>query len=929
MKNKFVIVDLETTGHSPEQGDRIIEIGIVVIQNNEIIATYSTLLNPGIDITPFITNLTNISNSDVKNSPTFSEIAPDIISFFKDAYFIAHNVPFDLRFLNYELQKIDLPELTNKTIDTVEVSRILFPQAPSYKLTELAAYLHINHDIPHRALEDALVTAKIFFEIQKRFRDLPYETIDQLLKLEKYFKSDLYEILKYQRNNLSFSSKEEGKYNVFQGLAFKKIPEIKKYDEEHEYKFGPLLDNIYEEEGKLKRFLNNYEKRLGQREISELIFDSFTHKHHSLIEAGTGIGKTIAYLIPALYKAVTDGQRIVLSTYTTQLQAQLLNNEIPVLEKVLPFPFSVAMLKGQRHYLSLERFAFELNEQTVDTNYDIALTKAMILVWITETDTGDIDEIQLSKSGYYFFEQINTRAEGSINSDSPWFRYSYYIHAKKRAQAAHLIVTNHALLCTDLYNNYEFIPAYNYVIIDEAHHFAQAAARQGALTVENTVINYTLNQLGTSEELRFISSITNELTTFPFNERNWNLMFEEVKLAVNELFQAIISYVKNKGKKLQSMSDTGRIQYRLDSKLDGNSSWYGISEISSNVIFLLKDIIKILNKLSEETKLSQIKLDQREKDINFYIETLNKYIKTLDSFFNPKNLAQKVKWIEIESNERVFLFEKPLKIADYLQAHLFSKKESVVFTSATLTMRDSFSHIINQLGLSREEVITKQIHSPYNYEEQILFAVPKDFPQINEDEEQFIYATCEAISSIAEVTEGRTLVLFTSYNMLKKCYYLLQETIDIDEYRLIAQCITSGSRMRLQKNFQCFEKAIVLGTSSFWEGIDIPGEDLSSLIIVRLPFQPPNHPVYQAKAKELEKMGKNPFYSLALPEAVLRFKQGFGRLIRSHEDRGVIFVCDSRIMTASYQSFFTKSIPNLKIHFEDTSVLLKKIEKWF
>lgn len=927
MKNKFVVVDLETTGHSPEDGDRIIEIGIVVIENNEIARTYSSLLNPGREIPPFITNLTNITNEDVKNSPSFSQVAKHIVEFFKDAYFVAHNVAFDLRFLNDELEGVNLPPLRNKTVDTVEVSRILFPQAGSYKLTDLASYLQISHKQPHRALEDALVTAKVLFKIQKRFLELPFETIEQLLKLEVYFHSDLRELLNTQYERLLFSHIEKDKYNVFHGIAFKKLPPIRKNHELFKASFKSFLQDIYEEAGGLEKSLKNYEYRAGQREISESVYASFLDQQHSFIEAGTGIGKTIAYLLPALYHAASTGERVVLSTYTTQLQSQLLNNEIPLLKEILAFPFSVAMLKGQRHYLSLERLAHELKEETLENNYDIALTKAMILVWITETETGDLDEIQLSKAGYYFFQQINTRAEGPINKNSPWFKYSYYIQAQKKAQSAHVVITNHALLCTDLYNDYKFLPAYKYALIDEAHHFEGTAIRQGALSLDNTLMNYSLNQLGRSDEDRLVANLLGDKGILSFDEEQWNILFDRVRININELFQAIIYDVKSKNKGAKSTSDTGRVQYRLKEQDKYRASWLGITEVALKVIALLKEMTIRLDSMIEAGSHKEGQVNQ--KDINFYIESLESYIRSLESFFQLKDLSERVKWIELESGDKVFLYEKPIYVADFLQDSFFNKKKSIVFTSATLTMRNSFSHIRNQLGLKEEEVLTKQIASPYNYNKQVLFTVPKDFPNIKEDEEEFIYASCEAISSIAKITEGKTLVLFTSYHMLRKSYYLLQETMDLDEYRLIAQGISSGSRMRLQKNFQSFDKAILLGTSSFWDGIDIPGEDLSSLIIVRLPFQAPNHPLFQARAKELEKSGKNPFYSLALPEAVLRFKQGFGRLIRSHEDRGIIFVCDSRLMTSSYRSFFTKSIPDLKVHYEDMTSIIKRIEKWF
>src|SRR5690625_943791 len=286
--------------------------------------------------------------------------------------------------------------------------------------------------------------------------------------------------------------------------------------------------------------------------------------------------------------------------------------------------------------------------------------------------------------------------------------------------------------------------------------------------------------------------------------------------------------------------------------------------------------------------------------------------------------------MEIEAygaKNSVYIYSEPIDVAQLLQEEFFSKKQSIILTSATLTIRNSFTFIKNRLGLTTKDVFTAKIQSPFQYKSQVQLMIPKDFPHINDDD--FVYSTCEAILSLAEVTKGRMLILFTSYEMLRKSYQILREMMDLDEYMLIAQGISSGSRTRLKKNFQTFDKAILLGTSSFWEGVDIPGEDLSSLMIVRLPFQPPNHPLFEARAAELKRTGKNAFFDLSLPHAVLRFKQGFGRLIRSTNDRGIVFVCDARIVKARYGSFFTKSIPDVPISYDSTSVLMQNAKVWF
>src|SRR5699024_6950569 len=278
----------------------------------------------------------------------------------------------------------------------------------------------------------------------------------------------------------------------------------------------------------------------------------------------------------------------------------------------------------------------------------------------------------------------------------------------------------------------------------------------------------------------------------------------------------------------------------------------------------------------------------------------------------------------------VYLYSEPTDVSKLLSTDFFDNKKSVILTSATLTMRNSFSFIEKRLGIPSERLIKEKINSPFSYKDQVQLMIPNDFPDIKYgNTDDYIYSISESIVSLAEITSGRMLVLFTSYDMLRKTYYLLKETAKSTDFNLIAQGISSGSRSRLKKNFQTYEKAILLGTSSFWEGIDIPGENLSCLMIVRLPFQPPNHPLYEAKSANLKANGKNPFFELALPHAVLRFKQGFGRLIRSTHDRGIVFVCDARIVKARYGSFFTKSIPNVPTTYDSTSVLMQKAKEWF
>ncbi|PAV29472.1 ATP-dependent helicase DinG [Virgibacillus profundi] len=931
---KYVIIDLETTGQTPSKDDKIIEVGIVVIENNKITDHYSTLLNPSMPIPPFISNLTGIVDKDVEDAPTFKEKANEINDIFRDGYLIAHNVPFDLGFLNTELANNGVHPLSNPVLDTVELSRILYPKAPGYKLGQLAEFLNIHHNEPHRALSDAYVTAKLFLNLKEKLDSLPFETINQLLKLEKTFKSDLYPLLKERYEKSAFSTVENENIVSYSGLAFRHIEVVKEKQDSIEVSYGDYLDSIYEKDGSMQQHMKNYEKRNGQREMSEAIFDAFQIHKHALLEAETGTGKSLAYLIPAIYDAKKTKRRTVISTHTTQLQAQLLEEEIPLIQKLVDFEFKAALLKGKSHYISLEKFERSLDSDQQD-NYDMALTKAMILVWITETETGDIDEIHLPSSGYLFYRKVSTDTEGYIDPYSPWFSHSYYQKARKRAQQADIIITNHALLCTDMFNDYQFLPSYDKVIVDEAHHLEETASRHYGLKLDYINMQFILNQIGSTTEAKSLGKV---LSKYSFDKEQlslekWDTIFVDTKYEVDDLFRSLFQYVVDQQKKNKSLSDIGRTQYRFETEKEDPKKWNTIEEMATRLTFYLRDLIHILAEIEQYFEKKEVlnKFDKDELKVN--IELLQSFIDRIEKLFLIEESIEQVRWIEIEtygSRNAVYLYSEPTDMSQLLANDFFTRKQSVILTSATLTMRNSFTFIQNRLGLPEESFIAKNINSPFLYDEQVQLMIPDDFPDIKYGNlDDFVYATCEAILSLAEITNGRMLVLFTSYDMLRKSYRLLRETIDLDKYVLIAQGISSGSRTRLKKNFQTFDEAILLGTSSFWEGVDIPGDDLSCLMIVRLPFQPPDHPIYEAKSNYLKEAGKNAFFELSLPNAVIRFKQGFGRLIRSTNDRGIVFVCDARIIKARYGKFFTESIPNVPITFDSTPEIMKKAEKWF
>ncbi|WP_371069191.1 ATP-dependent DNA helicase DinG [Sediminibacillus sp. JSM 1682029] len=928
----FAVVDLETTGHTPSKGDKIIEIGIVVLQNGTVVKEFSSLVNPGTTIPPFITNLTGIRDEDVEDAPVFPDIVDEVITCFADAYVVAHNVPFDLGFLNYEIQTAGRKALQHPVLDTVELARILLPQAPGFKLGQLSEYLSLRHADPHRALSDADVTAKLLLCLFARLELLPLETLTQLQSLETRLKSDLFAILQAYMDAAAFTEQEREDLEIFRGIALKQIPDREASEGQPLPAYADFLDLIYEQGGKLSGFMAGYEKRPGQREMSETVFDAFESKQHALIEAETGTGKSMAYLLPAIYQSLAKGQRVVISTHLTQLQSQLLEKEIPLLQAMVELPFQAALIKGKQHYISLSKFEKEIFSEQQD-NYDITLTKAILLVWLTETDTGDIDEVQLPSSGKNFFRSISTESEGYLDPRSPWFSRSFYQRVRNKVQHANLVITNHSLFCTDLTSDFQLLPSYKMAIIDEAHHLEATAAKHFGLKLDYVGIQHLFNRIGTTDPGDWFHRALAASEEIPEASGNWDDLWQQSKVEADELFRYVFHYVLEQNRRNTALNDIGRMQFRFDKDNEDTQSWNAIKEMAGRLSFLIRDLIHILSQIKKAeggTETGSQATDLMD-EVQSFIELLQNLIDELEHFFFSADPNQ-VKWAEIEAHgakNAVYLYSEPVEVASALFEDLFSKKDSIVLTSATLSMNKSFNYIRERLGLPSETTIEKKIQSPYQYNQQVQLMVPNDFPDMKYgNPEAYILAVCEAVYSLAEISEGRMLVLFTSYDMLRKAHQVLKELTEEKDFILIAQGISSGSRARLKKNFQAFERSILLGTSSFWEGVDIPGSDLSSLVIVRLPFQPPDHPVYQAKSAQLKETGKNPFMELALPNAVIRFKQGFGRLIRSSTDRGIVMICDERIVKARYGKYFTDSIPEVPITYDSTSKIIEKAEAW-
>lgn len=930
---RFVVVDIETTGPSFQQGDRMIQIGMVVIENGQIVERFSSFINPKTKIPNFIQQLTGIKESDVVDAPSFQTIAAKVYELLEGAYLVAHNVHFDLPFLEAAFKEAGFDSFFVQVIDTVELARLLLPTEESYKLSYLAQLFSLSHDRPHQADSDAEVTALLCLSLFEKLESLPLVTLEMLAQLSTSFISDITEIIEEMIHKKSvIYAKDDAQFERIGKIAIKKQQDDKVEDTPTLPPFAEILELLFGPHGRLKKAFTHYEEREGQLKMIQAVNTVFSDHQHALIEAGTGTGKTLAYLLPAIYQALSKNSPVVISTQTIPLQEQLMEREIPLLEKVLPFAFQSALVKGKNHYLCLQKFSEQL-QQFEEDNYELILAKGQLLVWLVETDTGDVEELNLTGGGQQFWREVACDESCSF-TNCPYYEHCFYERSRRRAKKAQIVITNHALLLSDLAYDYSLLPTYSYAVIDEAHHFEECSTNYLGTKTDYLSFAYYFNRLSQVDGkglLQKIQQLANLVGNSAVDEQLFQLKEERERLheEIDHLFRMIRAYVLRHVKR--DVDDRGRVSYLYEAHSEKQDGWHEIlteaEQVKANMKTFTQTILSIEKQLENVKESFSFKQKSLLSDLRGVREQLEAEGEKLSSLLLEYDPAY-VYWIEVEergAKNATFLFKKPVDVSDELADRFFAKKKSVVLTSATLTVKESFAYTIDQLGLADFGPSTLSIPSPFNYEEQALICIPTDVAPIQGNQEEFVYDLATKISITNETLPGKMLVLFTSFSMLKNTYEALKPYAEEMGIPLFAQGVSGGSRAKLMKSFRQVDEGILFGLSSFWEGIDLPNDELTMLVIVRLPFTSPEQPLFVAKANRLEENGRNSFVDLSLPQAVLRFKQGFGRLIRTKRDRGIVMIFDKRIVEKSYGKLFFQSLPKTTVKSGKLADLLEEM----
>ena len=682
------------------------------------------------------------------------------------------------------------------------------------------------------------------------------------------------------------------------------------------------VKDYFSEEGILVRDIG-FEYRKEQEDMAHVVEKSVNENKKLIVEAGTGTGKTLAYLIPAIRWAVENKKKVIIATNTINLQEQLLLKDIPLAKSIIKEDFSYALVKGRNNYVCKRLF----NELALGKNIDIETYSIeareqieYILKWGHKTKTGDKADLPFEVLPEVW-ELIQSTTELCIGKKCPYRKECFYMKTRMEKLEADILISNHHVFFADLNvraetdfdTEYLILPRYDMVIFDEAHNIESVA--RSYFSVEVSKISFT----------RLLSRIYQKKSRK--KEKSALIRVEESiddkSLKDTSQYIQLLNSIKEETSILQNISDEyfDEIRKMYDSKADMpirktlNNFEMTKSRFLENLrekkSFFERKMNEFLNDLMAFSNVIDEEKDKNPEVINFvnHIKIYKSYIDNF-KFINEFSNDDYIYWLDINAKRtNVVLTATPLNIAQKLSSVLFENLNRLIFASATLATNGNFNYFKNSLGLNEEKCIEEIIKSPFNYDEQMSVYIPNDILD-SENINAFVTDASRFILEILTKTQGKAFVLFTSYTMLNQIYYSIGKKLKNAGFEVFLH--GEKQRSQLIKEFKESKNPILFGTTSFWEGVDVQGENLSNVIITKLPFLVPTDPIVSAISKKIEEEGRNSFTDYQLPEAIIKFKQGIGRLIRKKSDSGNIFILDSRILKKKYGTLFIQALPSRK-----------------
>jgi len=716
---------------------------------------------------------------------------------------------------------------------------------------------------------------------------------------------------------------------------------------------APNLKKLLSTEGLLAQKLENYESRPQQQMMLEKVADSFNENKIALIEAGTGTGKTMAYLLPAIEWSVKNRERTVIATGTINLQEQLINKDIPLLQQTLDLKFRAELVKGRTNYACKRKLAEAETQPDLFTEMTQQQELHDIIAWAKKSADGSKSDLAFIPQEQ-IWEKIQSESDTTLRAKCKFYHECFFYNARRRAASADVLIANHHLLFADLSVRQEsgessevaVLPKYQRIIFDEAHDIEEVASNYFGAAASYHGILRTLHKLYRVKDTKFTGVLPFTMAKMQKAagkvSRSLLDKFRQqiemvcepavghVEFRLKDLMDQLFLWVSSKGNKPSSTSgeNFSEIKLRLTPAVVQDKSFQEITKRQTPV--LLQEMRQCADQLGELLKLCDLAEYQIGSeaasiavDIKAQAGRLLEMAKEIETVLLDHN-ENTIRWLEVKESRWgniVRLRSAPLEVAPILQKAVFNKFQTVVLTSATLAVGKSFDFLEKSLGLSEaakgarkdsdltRRKIAAQLGSPFDFDRQALIVIPTDIPEPNaRDYPQHLR---ESLLRALKISRGRAFILFTAYGLLNQMYRELAP--ELAQLGIVALKQGQENRHRLLENFKRQVGSVLFATDSFWQGVDVHGEALECVIIPRLPFKVPTEPVLEARVEAIERRGGNPFMEYSVPQAVIKFKQGFGRLIRRKSDFGAIVIFDNRLVTKFYGRLFLESLPECRI----------------
>lgn len=945
--HEIVVFDLETTGLDPWQ-DHIIEFGAVRLVKGEERGSFQSFVDPGVPLPREITALTGITSKELAGAPRIEEALPRFLEFVGNAPLVAHNAEeFDRQFIERALGR----RLENPILDTLPFAFLVRPQAPSHSLSALARDLVGGGDVAHRALDDARALARVLSALLADLAAMPEDLRAEVALLLRGARWPWRGVVcegVAERNRFQWTRR--GYHSTRKPVA----------DEDPEaWRLQPVdlpsIEAMFRAGGVVAREKAGFEERPQQVEMARAVGRALNDGVHLAVEAGTGVGKSYAYLIPALEWGRLNRRPVVVSTHTKVLQAQLAA-DVPTIEKILGRPIRVAIVKGRSNYLCLHKWEDwhegvrqglgNLSGAAGPDAFEEPVVASMVLSWEERTASGDAREELpwwlVSRAPCDLLSRITIDAEHCPGLRCPLVQNCFVTIARRKALDADLVIVNHRLLLESyLAGRDDLLPANPVLVIDEAHHLEDVATDVLARESSYPVAGRALNEIDDPTEgrgaLRRVVRLVKRNAPRDVSEVVERIAIEvqdsvpPTRNAVTEFFADLDAFVRSNA----PVREDGDLVYarrlRATVAIRALPGWDLLRRRSAVVVAALRRLVAALRTFLQSVEPVTIegpsRMELHRATLRSATDRLEQIAELHDAVFADQELVGWVIWAESEPPDgeplarwTARLKAAPVEVGPSLVEGLYSRVRSIVFTSATLTTSsrlDEFRFMRMRLGwdiLAPERVRTLRLDSPYDYEKQVLALTLVDLPTYEggrERKDAWLSSLAGALPKVLAANHGGTLVLCTSHEQVDRLFPVCRERLE----PLGIACLRQRKGQSIRQQVERFREdvdSVLFGTYSLWEGIDVPGQALDGLVILKLPFDPPDDPVIEARREAVDARGLNGMHHYYYPLAILRLRQGFGRLIRRSTDRGVCVVMDRRLAQSSnrYSIQFRKSLPS-------------------